>query len=79
MTVSSLADSSILSPNGYFPRAYEITRLTPHHTACVATAEQIAGMFASTSRPASCNYAIGYDGSIVCVVEEQNAPWTSSS
>lgn len=78
MTVSSLADSSILSPNGYFPRAYEITRLTPHHTACVATAEQIAGMFLG-DRPASCNYAIGYDGSIVCVVEEQNAPWTSSS
>lgn len=77
--MSSLADSSILSPNGYFPRAYNVTRLTPHHTACVATAEQIAGMFASSSRQASCNYAIGYDGSIVCVLEEQNAPWTSSS
>lgn len=79
MTVSSLASRSILSPNAYYPRAYEITRITPHHTAFVGTAEQIAACFSSTSRQASCNYAIGNDGDIICVVEEQNGAWTSSS
>jgi hypothetical protein len=78
MTVSSLADKTIESPNHYNGRAYDITRLTPHHTACVATAEQIAAMFLG-DRPASCTYAIGYDGSIVCVVPEEHAPWTSAS
>ena len=78
MTVSSLADSVMLSPN-YTQGRWNVTRLTPHHTACIATAEQIAAMFQSTSRQASCNYAIGYDGSICCVVDENNRAWTSSS
>ena len=79
MTVSSLASHSVISPNAYYPRAYEITRITPHHTAFVGSADQIAACFASTSRQASCNYAIGNDGEIVCVVQEQNAAWTSAN
>lgn len=79
MTVSSLANDTLWSPNYSAPRAYDITRLTPHHTACVADAWTIARMFASPSRQASCNYAIGNDGSIVCVVDEDARAWTSSS
>lgn len=79
MTVSSLANDTLWSPNYSAPRAYEVTRLTPHHTACVADAWTIARMFSSPSRQASCNYAIGNDGSIVCVVDEDARAWTSSS
>lgn len=78
MTISSLADGCDFSPN-YTDYRYEITRLTPHHTACVADAWTIASMFKSTGRQASCNYAIGNDGSIVCVVPEEFRAWTSSS
>ena len=79
MTVSSLAEGCILSPNHYDGRAYPITRLTPHHTAMIGTATQIAAVFKPESRQASCNYAIGYDGSIVCVVQEENASWCTAS
>lgn len=78
MPISELADGVMLSPN-YTAGRWNVTRLTPHHTACIATAEQIAAMFQSPSRQASCNYAIGNDGSIVCVVDEENRAWTSSS
>lgn len=78
MTVSSLADGCDFSPN-YTDYRYDVTRLTPHHTACVADAWTIASMFKSTGRQASCNYAIGNDGSVVCVVPEEFRAWTSSS
>ena len=78
MTVSSLAKGCIWSPN-YTAGRWNVTRLTPHHTAMIGTAEQIAAVFKPTSRNASCNYAIGVDGDIVCVVDEDDRAWTSSS
>ena len=78
MTVSELADDVVLSPN-YTAGRWEVTRLTPHHTAMIGDAWDIANVFKPTSRNASCNYAIGNDGSIVCVVDEDNRAWTSSS
>ena len=78
MTVSSLADDCVWSPN-YTPGRWEVTRLTPHHTAMIGDAWDIARVFKPTSRQASCNYAIGVDGSIVCVVDEGNRSWCSSS
>lgn len=79
MTVSSLAEGCSWSPNHYDGRAYPITRLTPHHTAMIGTAAQIAAVFKPPSREASCNYAIGVDGSIVCVVAEEDASWCTAS
>ena len=78
MTVSDLADGCVLSPN-YTPSRWNVTRLTPHHTAMIGDAWDIANVFKPTSRQASCNYAIGVDGSIVCVVPEEYRAWTSSS
>lgn len=79
MTVSKLSKGSILSPNGYFPRAYKITRVTIHHMAVCWSAEQCGTSFSYPSRQASSNYGIGNDGKIMCYVEEENAAWTSSS
>ena len=78
MTYSSLVDGCSWSPNYYSGRR-DVTRITPHHTACVADAWTIASMFKPVSRQASCNYAIGNDGSLVCVVDESDTAWTSSS
>lgn len=78
MTVSSLAKGCIWSPN-YTEGRWNVTRLTPHHAAMIGTAEQIAAVFKPTSRQASCNYAIGVDGDIVCVVDEDDRSWCSSS
>ena len=78
MTVSSLADGCVLSPCKTIGR-WEVTRLTPHHTAMIGDAWEIASVFKPASRQASCNYAIGVDGSIVCVVDEDNRSWCSSS
>ena len=79
MTHSSLTDFCMHSPNGYFPRAYGINKITIHHMAGVMSAEQCGYVFSSPSRQASSNYGIGVDGEIACYVEEENAAWTSSS
>ena len=79
MTHSSLTDFCMHSPNGYFPRAYGINKITIHHMAGVMSAEQCGNVFASPSRQASSNYGIGNGGEIACYVEEENAAWTSSS
>lgn len=82
---SSLITRQILSPN-YNPRinakynpSGKVVRITPHHTAYVGSAESIANTFVSTARQASCNYAIGNDGEIIGVVDEDNRAWTTSS
>ena len=41
--------------------------------------ETLGNVFAPTSRQASSNYGIGYDGRIGMYVEEKNRAWTSSS
>lgn len=85
MGFSSLISGAILSPNynvrtnATFNPTGKILKITPHHAAFVGTAEQIAGVFTSTARQASCNYAIGNDGKIIGVVDETNRAWTSSS
>lgn len=79
MTHSNLTSFCMHSPNGYFPRSDSIRKVTIHHMAGVMTAEQCGNVFASSARQASSNYGIGYDGTIACYVEEENAAWTSSS
>lgn len=79
MTHSNLATQCIYSPNHYSGRAYSIQKVTIHHMAGVMSAAQCGAVFASSSRQASSNYGIGNGGEIACYVEEENAPWTSSS
>ena len=71
-TNSNLVSCTILSPNHSGQRICQIDRITPHCAVCQATAEQIGAIFAPSSREASCNYGIGYDGRIALIVEEKN-------
>lgn len=79
MTKSKLATVFIPSPNGYFPRSNSINKVTIHHMAGNLSVESCGSIFASPSRQASSNYGVGSDGRIACYLEEENAPWTSSS
>mgnify|MGYP002626578646 CR=1 FL=1 len=78
-TNSPLVSYTKLSPNHSGQRTHSIDRITPHCVVGQATAERIAEIFTPTSRQASCNYGIGYDGRISLVVEEKNRSWCSSS
>lgn len=61
-------------------RKYRIERITPHCLPGRFTLDQICGMFPSSRKDkASCNYAIGKDGSILLMVEEDKKANTSSS
>lgn len=79
MAISPLASVFVWSPNHYAGRAYPITKITIHHMAGNLSAERCGEVFKSPSRQASSNYGVGSDGVIGCYVDEQNAPWTSSS
>ena len=78
-TNSSLVSCTKLSPNHSGQRTHEIDRISPHCVVGQASAERIAEIFLPTSRQASCNYGIGYDGRISLVVEEKNRSWCTSS
>ena len=78
-TNSSLVTYTKLSPNHSGQRTHEIDRISPHCVVGQLSAESICGCFTSTSRQASCNYGIGYDGRISLCVEEKNRSWCTSS
>lgn len=73
---SKLATKEILSPN-YNNRVEKVIKLTPHHAATTAPAENVARTFQRTEREASSNYVIGSDGSIILSVPEEYRAWTS--
>lgn len=79
MSKSKLVSYTKLSPNHSGQRTHSIDRITPHCVVGQLSAESICGCFTSTSRQASCNYGIGYDGRISLCVEEKNRSWCSSS
>ena len=78
MTISSLASKTNISPNTYGWRGAP-SKITIHHTAGVISADGLGWIFADPARQASCNYGIGDDGEIICILEEEYGPWTSSS
>ena len=79
MSNSSLINYTMLSPN-YSTRSVPISKITIHHAAMVGVdSRRIAQLFASTSRDASCNYAIGVNGDITLVVPEEYCAWTSGT
>lgn len=79
MSNSSLVEYTQLSPNHYNGRTHKIDTITIHCMAGQLSAETCGNVFAPTSRQASSNYGIGYDGKVGMYVEEKNAAWTSSS
>lgn len=78
-TNSPLATYTSLSPNKNSPRNHAIDRITPHCFVGQVTAKRGCEVFLPTSRQASCNYVVGYDGQIGLCVEEKDRSWCSSS
>lgn len=79
---SSLTNKIMLAhPNNYMVGrgGYKVCKITPHHMAAIWTAERCAQSFQNPSRLASATYCIGFDGTIVCNVDEVNRPYTSSN
>ena len=79
MSNSSLIDCTIISPNKNSPRNHAIDTITIHCVVGQCSAERIGEIFKPTSRQASSNYGIGYDGRIGMYVEEKDRSWCTSN
>lgn len=68
-----------ISPNRNSPRNHKIDTITPHCVVGQMGVEALCSEFSRTSKGASCNYGIGYDGRICTIVDESDRSWCSSS
>lgn len=78
-TNSPLVNYTKISPNKTSPRNHEIDTLTIHCFVGQVTAKRGCEVFQNKTRQASCNYVVGYDGSIGLCVEEKDRSWCSSN
>lgn len=78
-TNSPLVTYTKISPNKTVNRNHEIDTITIHCVVGQVSVQTLGNVFASTSRQASSNYGIGYDGAIGMYVEEKDRSWCSSS
>lgn len=76
-TNSSLATVRMISPNRTLNRNHAIDTITIHCFVGQVTAKRGCEVFQSSSKKASCNYVVGYDGSIGLCVEEKDRSWCS--
>lgn len=79
MSNSSLISYTKISPNRTSPRNHAIDTITIHCVVGQCSVESLGSVFASSSRQASSNYGIGYDGKIGLYVEEKDRSWCSSN
>ena len=79
MSNSPLVNYTKISPNRTSPRNHSIDTITIHMVVGQLSVETLGDIFAPTSRKASSNYGIGYDGKIGMYVEEKDRSWCSSS
>lgn len=79
MSNSSLVSYTKISPNRTSPRKNTIDTITIHCVVGQCSVETLGNIFAPTSRQASSNYGIGYDGKIGMYVEEKDRSWCTSS
>ena len=79
MSNSNLVSYTKISPNKNSPRNHAIDRITIHCFVGQVTAKRGCEVFQPTSKQASCNYVVGYDGSIGLCVDEGDRSWCSSS
>ena len=83
MSNSKLVTYTKISPNRTSPRNHKIDTITIHCVVGQFTAREILNMRHFTTYDpkagASCNYAIGRDGSVGLCVEEKDRSWCSSS
>lgn len=76
---SSLATVTLISPNKNSLRTYAIDRISIHCFVGQITATRGYEVFQPSSKKASCNYVVGYDGSIGLCVEEKDRSWYTPS
>lgn len=79
MSNSPLVNYTKISPNKSSPRNHKIDTVTIHCVVGQCSVETLGNVFAPTSRQASSNYGIGYDGRIGMYVEEEDRSWCSSN
>ena len=79
MSNSPLVSHVNISPNKTVNRNHPIDRITPHCVVGQCSVEVLGEIFAPTSRQASSNYGIGYDGRVGMYCEEKDRSWCSSS
>ena len=78
-TNSELVNYTRISPNRSVNRNYKIDTVSIHCVVGQCSVETLGSIFASTSKEASSNYGIGYDGRIGLYVEEKDRSWCTSS
>lgn len=83
MSNSPLATYTKISPNRTSPRNHKIDTISIHCAAGQFTAKELLNLSRfvkpDSKNGASCNYAIGHDGSIGLGVEEKDRSWCTSS
>lgn len=82
MGYSKLAQSFMPAHSNNYSKGrsgYKICKITPHHMAGKLTAKRCGELFQNPSRQASANYGIGYNGEIICYVDENDRAYTSSN
>ena len=78
-TNSKLVNYTKISPNKNVNRNHAIDTVSIHCVVGQCSVETLGSIFASTSKEASSNYGIGYDGRIGLYVEEKDRSWCTSS
>ena len=78
-TNSPLVSYTKISPNRTKNRNHAIDTITIHCVVGQCSVQTLGNIFAPTSREASSNYGVGYDGKIGMYVEEKDRSWCSSS
>lgn len=79
MSNSKLVVYSKMSPNNSGTRTHVIDTVSVHCVVGQCAIETLGSLFASSSRAASSNYGIGYDGRIGMFVPESKRSWCTSS
>ena len=78
-TNSKLVNYTRISPNRSVNRNHKIDTVSIHCVVGQCSVETLGSIFASTSKEASSNYGIGYDGRVGLYVEEKDRSWCTSS
>lgn len=77
MSNSPLVTYTLISPNKSHPRLKPIDTITIHCFVGQVTAKRGCEVFQPTSKQASANYVVGFDGSIGLCVDEGDRAWTT--
>lgn len=79
MSNSYLVSHTRLSPNNSGARTHKIDTVSVHCVVGQCSVETLGSLFAQSSRQASSNYGIGYDGRVGLYVDEGKRSWCTSS